>query len=112
ADAFTLGNFGTDNAGATPFTTSQHLTMFNGNAANTATISFGSGAYDITDPGAHGVFAYVNTAPNGAGLVKGFPALQQWADINNAIAGDTLLFKGDTVQNLFQVAGAVTIATG
>ena len=112
ADAFTLGNFGTDNAGATPFTTSQHLTMFNGNAANTATISFGSGAYDITDPGAHGVFAYVNTAANGAGLIAGFPTHQQWADIAGAAGADTLLFSKDTVQNIHNDGAFATITAG
>ena len=109
AGVFTLGNFGTDNQATT---TEQQLTITNGNPANVATINFGSGAYLIADAAPHGVYNYVNTAANGAGLASGLPTLQQWADISNAQAGDTLLFKGDTVQNLFQVPGAVTIATG
>jgi hypothetical protein len=110
ADVYTLGNFGTNNGAPT---TEQQLTITNGNAANVATINFGSGAYMITDPGAHGVYNYVNTAANGAGLASGLPTLQQWGIINGDLNGDTLLFKGDSVQNIVNIAAAVgSVAAG
>ena len=112
ADVFTLGNFGTNVAVSTA---EQQLEIQNGNPANTDTINFGSGAYAITDavhvaPASH---SYVNTAANGAGLAiaANIPTQQPWAEIANAIAGDTLQFKGDTVQNTFNI-GPQTFATG
>ena len=94
-------------------TAEQQLTITNTNPANVATINFGSGAYTITDPGAHGVYNYVNTAANGAGLASGLPTLQQWGIINGDLDGDTLLFKGDSVQNIVNIAAAVgSVAAG
>jgi hypothetical protein len=110
-DIYTLGNFGTNVAVSTA---EQQLEIQNGNPANTDTINFGSGAYAITDavhvaPASH---SYVNTAANGAGLIAAnIPTQQPWAEIANAIAGDTLQFKGDSVQNTFNI-GLQTFATG
>jgi hypothetical protein len=100
ADVYTLGNFGTNIIGASPFSTAQHLLIENGNANNRDTINWGSGAYVIADAPHNLVaqHAYVNTTPDGAGLVT--PAtVQQWAAISGANAsavvgsGDTLQFK-------------------
>ena len=66
ADVYTLGNFGTDNGyfsnvggnpTAIPVALSQDFSIFNTNpnANNTATINFGSGAYNIFDPAEHAV---------------------------------------------------------
>ena len=108
-DVFTLGNFGTNNLVAA---NSQELIITNGNANNTDTINFGSGAYQIFDAphaGTNNPHAYVNTAPNGAGLASGLPGLEQWADIHNSASGDTLQFKGGAVQNTinFGVVGSI-----
>ena len=68
---------------------------------NTVTINFGSGAYKIFDnsgnPEPH--HAYVNTAPNGAGLANA-NTVATWAALSDTRAADTLLFKGDTAQNI------------
>jgi hypothetical protein len=138
ADTYTLGNFGTDNgyflpvnAGVVPvaFTTatSQTFQIFNSNALNVATINFGSGAYNIVDPntagvgppvagtvGSHGVFAYVQTAQNGAGLNSGLshtPNEAQWAAISYSLAGDTLTFAKDPVSSLHDDATTPTTVT-
>ena len=118
ADVYTLGNFGTDNGyftGVSGNTTAQAFTITNTNPLNVATINFGSGAYNIFDPGAHGNFAYVNTAPNGAGLVSGLsatPNLAQWGAIFNSLAGDTLQFAKDPVQSILDGPAATTVLLG
>jgi hypothetical protein len=111
-DVFSLGNFGSNNLVAGDF---QELIITNGNANNTDTINFGSGAYQIFDAPHAGTInphTYVNTAPNGAGLASGLPGAEQWADIHNAASGDFLTFKGDTVQNTFNFGGVGSIAAG
>ena len=112
ADVFTLGNFGT-NLGAP--TTEQHLTIDNGNPANTGTINFGSGAYLITDaPHPAGTHSYVQTAANGAGLAN-LSTASQWAIIDNlhgAPNSDTLKFATDNVQTFVNSGAAPSIAMG
>jgi hypothetical protein len=119
-DVFTLGNFGTNNTqGGGTNATQQQLSIFNTNVNNTDTIRFGSGAYDIFDA-AHGATInphhYVNTAPDGAGLISGFPTTSQWAEIHNAraapVVGDTMQFLGDTVQNTFNIGAVGSVAAG
>ena len=111
-DVFSLGNFGSNNLVGGDF---QELIITNGNANNTDTINFGSGAYQIFDAPHAGTInphTYVNTAPNGAGLASGLPGAEQWADIHNAASGDFLTFKGDTVQNTFNFGAVGSIAAG
>src|SRR5262249_54958391 len=110
ADVYTLGNFGTDINTAGKF---QMLTISDAAATNVDTIKFGSGAYQITYA-PHMITAhhsYVNTAPNGAGLAN-LNASSQWALIINTAPGDTILFKGDSVQTLINSGAAPSIAIG
>ena len=123
-DVYTLGNFGTNADGANQFTTAQHLVIENTNANNRDTINFGSGAYDIADAAhnAIAVHAYVNTAPNGAGIIAGFSPVTggaPWAEITGATAsvvpgsGDTLQFANGIqfTQNIAAATVAAGIAT-
>ena len=110
-DVFTLGNFGSNLLTGGE---NQTLTIENGNINNAGTINFGSGAYFINDAVHSNLHShsYVNTAPNGAGLASGFPGAEQWAAISNAVAGDTLQFKGDSVENTFNLGTVGSIAAG
>ena len=119
-DIYTLGNFGTNAVGATPFSTAQHLVIENTNTNNGGTINFGSGAYDITDSphaATNSPHTYVNTAPNGAGLIAGFTpgTLEPWAEITNAhaaaVGGDNLMFK-NAITNTFNLGAQASVGAG
>jgi hypothetical protein len=119
-DVFTLGNFGTDaTTTSTNDATQQELTILNINNNNTDSIFFGSGAYEIEDAkhdNTKNPHHYINTAPDGAGLISGFPALEQWAHIQFARAdktfGDTLQFQPDTIQVTFNDGNFGSVANG
>src|SRR5262249_18506544 len=107
---YTLGNFGTDINTAGKF---QMLTISDAAATNVDTINFGSGAYQITDA-PHVITAhhnYVNTVANGAGLAN-LNTASQWALIVNTAPGDTVLFKGDSLQTLINSGAAPNTAIG
>ena len=108
-DTYTLGNFGTDNASVTE---RQSLTIKDTQPGNVDTINFGSGAYAITDALHTANHGYVNTAPDGAGLIAGFPAAQQWAQISFANLGDTLTFNGNTVQQIINGGPMASLQAG
>ncbi len=109
ADVYTLGNFGTNNlVGAD----SQALTIEGAGGASTATINFGSGAYNISVPThAGGAYSFVDTAPNGAGLANS-NSVATWAQIVGALTGDTLTFQPDQVQNVSSFGAVANLATG
>src|SRR5271165_4131967 len=80
--------------------------------SNAVTINFGSGAYFIYDnsavePGHN----YVNTAPNGANLAN-LNSTAIWAALANTNTGDTLLFKGDSVQTIDNAGAVGSLAAG
>jgi hypothetical protein len=111
ADVYTLGNFGTDIDTAGKF---QMLTISDAAATNVDTINFGSGAYIIVDAihAAGTGHSYVDTAPNGAGLVNLSAGPEQWARVVDAATGDTLTFKGDNIQTFTALIVPASIQAG
>jgi len=91
---------------------SQALTIEGAGGASTATINFGSGAYNISVP-THtgGAYSFVDTAPNGAGLANS-NSVAAWAQIVGVVAGDTLTFQPDQVQNISSFGAVANLATG
>ena len=94
--------------------------IFNTNTNNGGTINFGSGAYDITDAlhaATNSPHTYVNTAPNGAGLIAGFTpgTLEPWAEITNAhalaVGGDNLMFK-NAITNTVNLGMEASVGAG